>query len=354
MSTSLRAATYAERLLVVGGGGARGAWGGGFANSLRKKFNQPYRYVFGTSTGSLMAPLIVLDDFVTLKTAYTSVTQSSIFNVNPFNADGTLKGLNAAWRFITHKNTFGESDNLLTLIGKFLTPERYAQLIIKEPQVQFTVCSVNFTTGEVQYASSGESMSYKDMCSWIWASANEPLFMTFVGAPYLEGGAHVDGGVRANIPVVKALSYAMQHDIDEIDIIINKPIDPIINKNFQPDGILKNLERLIELWETEVRNSNIIIATLLAQLGETDPPEPGVEAITGETPAINLHFHYIPQNLFAKNQNELIFDQSTMTQLWEAGASGLEDATHKKDLKVYKKHAAKYIEEYPFPGKNYR
>jgi predicted acylesterase/phospholipase RssA len=342
-----------ERLLVVGGGGARGAWGGGFAHFLRKKVNQPYRYVFGTSTGSLMAPLVVMDDFKTLKTAYTSFTQSSIFNVNPFKPDGTLKGGNAAWRFLTHRDTFGESDNLLSLIGKFLTPERYAELLTRIPEVQFTVCSVNFTTGEVEYGSSGPTMSYKDMCNWIWASANEPLFMTFVGKPYLTGGAHVDGGVRANVPIVKALSYAMKQGIDEIDIIINKPIDPIVNKNFQPDGILKNLERLIELWETEVRNSNIIIATLLAQLGETDPPEPGAEEMTGETPSINLHFHYIPQKLFTQNQNELIFDETIMSHLWEAGESGLEDATHQKDLTVLKKHAAKYIRDYPFPGKNY-
>lgn len=343
-----------ERLLVVGGGGARGAWGGGFAHSLRQKYKQPYRYVFGTSTGSLMAPFIVMDDFDTLKTAYTSVTQSSIFNVNPFKTDGSLNGLNAAWRFLTHQDTFGESANLLSLIGKFLPLQRYAELVIKEPEVQFTVCSVNFTTGEVQYASSGPTTSYNDMCHWIWASANEPLFMTFVNEPYLKGGAHVDGGVRANVPVVKALSYAMQHGIEEIDIIINKPIDPIIDKKFQPDGILKNLERLIELWETEVRNSNIIIATLLAQLGESGPPAPGEETAAGETPAINLHFHYIPQKLFAQNQNELIFDESTMSQLWDAGEAALEDLTNRKDLKVFKKHASKYIRDYPFPGKNYQ
>jgi predicted acylesterase/phospholipase RssA len=341
-----------ERLLVVGGGGARGAWGGGFAHSLRKKFNQPYRYVFGTSTGSLMAPLIVLDDFDTLKTAYTSVTQSDIFNVNPFNDNGQLKGLNAALRFLLHKDTFGESKNLLTLIGKFLTPERYAELVTKMPEVQFTVCSVNFTTGEVQYVSSGGTTSYKDVCSWIWASANEPLFMTFVGKPYITEGEHVDGGVRANVPVVKAMSYAMQHGIDDIDIIVNKPRDPIVNKTFQPDGILKNLERLIELWETEVRNSNIMIAKLLAKLGETELP--GIETMTPDEPAMNLNFHFIPQNLFEDYQNELIFDQAKMTKFWGYGEAGMEDTTITPPIKVLRRHVANYIDGYPFPGKNYK
>jgi hypothetical protein len=73
---------YNDRLLVVGGGGARGAWGAGYAQYLTRK-NGPYKVAFGTSTGSLMIPMIILNDLTTLKTAYTSVTQKSIFNINP-------------------------------------------------------------------------------------------------------------------------------------------------------------------------------------------------------------------------------------------------------------------------------
>jgi len=342
----------AERLLVVGGGGARGAWGGGFARYLcEQEHHQPYRYVFGTSTGSLLAPLIVLNDFETLKEAYTSITQSSVFNINPFKSNGSLNGLNAAWRFLTQKDTFGESNNLLNLIKHFLTKELYEKITQSNPSVQFTVCSVNFTNGEVVYRSSDPQMKYEDICRWIWASANEPLFMTFVEMP---GGYFVDGGVRANVPVVKALSYAMTHEIDEIDIIVNKPIDPIVNKEFKPDGILKNLERLIELWETEVRNSNIMIAMLLAKLGETEPPVLGLEKVKTVEPSINLHFHYIPKDLFAEFPNELMVDKEKMLKLWERGEKGDEDKDHQKNLTVLNKHAALYIEDYPFPGKNYR
>src|SRR5690349_7601950 len=73
-----------ERLLVIGGGGARGAWSGGLAKYLTIQNGRPYRYVFGTSTGSLLAPMVVLNEFGTLKTAYTTVEQNDIFNVNPF------------------------------------------------------------------------------------------------------------------------------------------------------------------------------------------------------------------------------------------------------------------------------
>ena len=48
-------ATNAPRILVVGGGGALGAWGGGFVQHLVRDENggHPYDVVFGTSTGSL-------------------------------------------------------------------------------------------------------------------------------------------------------------------------------------------------------------------------------------------------------------------------------------------------------------
>jgi NTE family protein len=330
-----------ERLLVVGGGGARGAWGGGFAHCLRRRYGQPYRFVFGTSTGSLLAPLIVLDDFATLKEAYTSITQSSVFNVNPFDKKGNLNGLNAAWRLLTHKDSFGESDNLLTLIRQFLTPDRYQQITNKNPSVQFTVCCVNFKDGQVVYRNSGPEMKYEDICRWIWASANEPIFMSFVELP---GGFYVDGGVRANVPVVETLSYAMKLGISEIDIIVNKPIDPIVNKSFKPDGILKDLLRLIELWETEVRNSNIMIAKLLARLGETEPPPIGPGKEMPSEPAINLHFHYIPGDLFSQYQNELIVDKQKMLEFWQKGERCLEDGANQKNFTILHKHAARYVE----------
>src|ERR1700744_2503174 len=85
-----------ERILVCGGGGARGAWGAGYAkyldSTLRSKNAgfKGYNNVYGTSTGSLMAPLILLSDFGKLKTVYTTTNQKRIFNVNPFKLDGKI------------------------------------------------------------------------------------------------------------------------------------------------------------------------------------------------------------------------------------------------------------------------
>ena len=61
---------YNDRLLVISGGGSRGAWGAGFAKKLTQDFGV-YKVGFGTSTGSLMLPLIITNHFDKLKEAYT-------------------------------------------------------------------------------------------------------------------------------------------------------------------------------------------------------------------------------------------------------------------------------------------
>jgi len=315
-------ATDSSRLLVVGGGGARGAWGAGFAHYLERKNSCTYRYVFGTSTGSLMAPMIVLNDFETLKTAYTSVTQDSIFDVNPFDANGNLKTTRAVWRYARKKKTFGESNNLRHLIEKFLTEKRYEEIRSAKPEAEFTVCTINFKNGEVLYKRSGQISNWKEMCNWIWASANEPLFMTFVDEKYLAGGYYVDGGVRANVPVIDALEYALNHRVTNIDIIVNKPIDPILDKSYEPTRIFKNLKRVIELWETQVRDDNMVIASLLNELGRTSPTP---DTLTLKDPLFTLSFHFIPPQLYKDNFNELLFNQENMVKLWDAGEAGQED-----------------------------
>jgi NTE family protein len=324
-----RSSSNPERLLVVSGGGSRGAWGAGYANYLVKTHGKPYRYVIGTSTGSLMAPLIVLNDFVSLKQAYTTVTQKDLFNVNPFKPNGDLKTLNAIWRLITHKKTFGESNNMRNWISTFLTEERYQEIVTANPGRQITVCCLNFNTGEDVFQSSGKEMDRETMISWIWASANEPLFSTFVTKPWLAGGNYVDGGVRDTVPVVRALKYATDLGITDIDIIVNKPKDPITNKNFEPeDSIMGNLGRVIEIWKTKISLDNIKIAELLDKLGRVELHLSENSFDPNDDGPLNLTFHYMPQKLFEENANESVFDKRKMEDMWEKGERGDEDPPH--------------------------
>lgn len=270
-ATAAPSKPYNDRLLVVGGGGSRGAWGAGYAKRLTNQYG-PYRVVFGTSTGSLMAPLIVRNQFDTLRRAYTGVTQDSIFNLNPFNeATGGLRGFSALRRVFGGAQSFGDTKNLLKLIHRFMTYQNFQEIVKSEDSLAVFVSVVDFHSGRPSYPCSRQFLGknpqdsvekYKLFCKWIWASANEPLFM-----PYFEwkGGAYVDGGVRENVPLSAALDYAYNHpEIKHIDVIINKPLNPLHGLPFPKGerGVGKGLFRLIDLWNLEVRDNDVMLPLL--------------------------------------------------------------------------------------------
>lgn len=329
-------AAKAPRILVVGGGGARGAWGGGFVQHLVRDENggRPYDVVFGTSTGSLMAPFIALNDFATLKTAYTSVTQESIFDVNPFDEKtGKLRAFNAAWRAICGKESFGESHNLHQLIDRLVTDARYTA--IRTTGKEFTVCVLDMSSGQPLYKSSRDIASRPAMVNWIWASANEPLFMSYykVGAQVF-----VDGGVRENVPLAEAYRYACDHGARRIDVVVNKPFDPL-TKTFPKQDVLSGLLRLIDLWNLEVRDNDLLIPRLLSLAGVrglVSQRSQGTEAEKANLFFINIH--YFPPALYHKlydgeplAQKELLFDKTRMLEWWAAGDRGEKDTSVQTD-----------------------
>ncbi|QNF35302.1 patatin-like phospholipase family protein [Adhaeribacter swui] len=332
---------YNNRLLVVGGGGARGAWAAGFAKNLSTKYG-PYRTVYGTSTGSLMAPLIVLNHFDALKTAYTSVTQRSIFNVNPFNPKtGNIKALPAIFRLIIGKNTLGESKNLRKLINQFVSAEQYSSIRNSPEKLSFTVTVVDLTTGKTEYKSSQNITDSEQMKDWMWASANQPLFMSYY--PRKGKSVYVDGGVLEPVPLTEALRYALKDKtINDIDVIINQPITPLLDTVFEDRGVLKSLNRLVSVWLTEIRDNDTLISQLIALAVNNQITEQMLMALNKNnlvTPAlpdsddINIHLHYFPPNLYTpENQKELLFDKQRMLQMWQAGESGQEDPNPKFNI----------------------
>ena len=104
-----------KRALVISGGGSKGAFGGGIAEYLIRECNFNYDIFVGTSTGSLLVPLLSIDEIEKIRAIYTTVTQDSIFSSNPFivykdkgvyktriNHFGIIK------MFLKGKKTFGE------------------------------------------------------------------------------------------------------------------------------------------------------------------------------------------------------------------------------------------------------
>ena len=100
------------RALVISGGGSKGAFAGGVAQHLIQEQKRRYDLFLGTSTGSLLIPHLAAGNIQKVYDIYTSVTQRTIFSVNPFvvkKKDGreyvTINYLNTVWQFIRQRRT---------------------------------------------------------------------------------------------------------------------------------------------------------------------------------------------------------------------------------------------------------
>jgi NTE family protein len=205
------------RALVISGGGAKGAFAGGVAESLIRDFGREYDFFAGSSTGALLAPLLAAGDIDGAKNVYTNVSQDDIFSTCPFvirkrkgfyktriNHLGVLK------MFLKGKKTFGESYALRDLIIRTFTRDHYEMLLSSEKKV--TVAVSNFTYNVVEHKYLKDN-SYEDFCEWIWISSNFVPFMSLVKKG---GQEYADGGFGNFIPLEEAIDAGEK----EIDVIV--------------------------------------------------------------------------------------------------------------------------------------
>jgi predicted acylesterase/phospholipase RssA len=172
------------RALVISGGGSKGAFAGGVAHHLIEEAGRKYDLYLGTSTGSLLVTHLAAGALEEIKHAFTNVNQTSIFSNNPFivKQKGKINRIkinhfNVLKNFLKGKKTFGESQNLRTLIGQQITPSLFKS--VKKQHREVIICVSNFTLNEIEYKALSEC-SYSDFLDWIWISCNYVPFMSLV------------------------------------------------------------------------------------------------------------------------------------------------------------------------------
>jgi predicted patatin/cPLA2 family phospholipase len=284
-----------KKALVISGGGSKGAFAGGVAQYLMKKENRDYDLFLGTSTGSLMVSHLALGMLDDLKKLYTNVSQETIFSNNPFNIKivagekvVSINHFNTFWNLLNGRKTFGESNNLRSLIKNNITKKMYEEIRKSNKEIVVTVS--NLTANQIEYKSSNDC-TYEDFCDWIWGSCNYVPFMSLLEKNHCQ---YADGGFGSLVPIREAILRGAT----EIDAIILETevtqINRVPSKN--PFSLLFDV---FDFMLTHVERHNITIGKLAAN-----------------NKKVKLNLYYTPTVL---TTNSLVFDEVLMRKWWKSG-----------------------------------
>jgi len=283
------------RALVISGGGSKGAFAGGISEYLLRDCKREYDIFVGTSTGSLLVPLLSIGEIDKLKSIYTSVNQKDVFSISPFiikkrkgEFEMRMNHFNILKMFLKGKKTFGESKNLKKLICEIITPNDFEKMKQNRSEVVVTVS--NMSLNQVEYKRLKE-YSYEDYCDWIWASANMVPFMSLLEK---DGFDYADGGLGNIVPIAEAI----RRGACEVDVIVLKTQKP----NFKKKAIKNAFElttRVFDFMMNQIIADDIVIGKLQSKSSQ-----------------VNLNFYHPPELL---TKNALIFDPVMMKRWWQMG-----------------------------------
>lgn len=284
------------KALVISGGGSKGAFAGGIADYLIRELGNEYDLFLGTSTGSLLLPLLSVGKVEEIKKVFTTVTQDDIFSSNPFkyykDKNGGFKTkmnhLNIIKMFLKKRKTLGESENLRSLVRRSFSLVDFAKLNKGNKKVVVTVA--NLSRNIIEYKHSNKC-HYLDFCDWVWTSSNLVPFMSLFNK---NGCDYADGGFGIFIPIRKAIEMGAT-EIDAIILRTQERSSNIISSKNVLDLFLNSFSFMIN----QIAIDNIDIANY-----------------AGKNKRVKINYYYIPNEL---TNNLLIFDPVQMSKWWEEG-----------------------------------
>lgn len=294
------------KALVISGGGSKGAFAGGIAQYLIEEKQQKYDVFVGSSTGSLLVPLLASNNVLKAKKVYTEIKNSDIFSLSPYKLKKRrgiefirMHHLNVLRSFLRGNKTFGSSKNLRKTIEQNFSKTDFD--FIRQKKIDVVVTVSNLSTQELEYKSIHD-YSYSDFCDWIWASANFVPFMSLMIKNNMEYG---DGGFGNNIPVQAAIDAGAT----EVDVIILDPINRLTNKIKSTNAFDLTFKLLDYLLEQN-NQSKLEISKLKAQYKK-----------------VKINRFHTPTQL---TENSLIFNQKKMKKWWAEGYQFAEKQGPKK------------------------
>lgn len=234
-----------QNIAIISGGGS---WGAYTVGRLYKEAKD-YDVIVGCSTGSLMAPMVALNDYDRLKEAYTSITAKDIFSYNPMTKKGKVHILRVLWRIITLKMTIGDTKALKDTIKKFFTLEDFNRLKSSPKEVYITLTNLSSRINRTVYKRL-KDCEYEQFVEYMWASASIPMMGSLVT---MDGNIYCDGGTTEAVPM--KFVYDNFNDY-KIDCFIHRP-PRTVGYYKQPRNIFALVVRLLDIQRAEINDNNI-------------------------------------------------------------------------------------------------
>lgn len=229
---------------VISGGGS---WGSGTVGDL--VVNQPqYDFCIGTSTGCLIAPFVILQDWDTLRIAYTTISQREVFDVNPFTKTGNLNIFKAIFRVLRGKKSLGENQTLLKTIRKFFTEDKFNLIKKTGKQLYVVVCNYSYLEKRKEFISIYDC-DYDRFTRYMHASCSVPVVCSI---QEIDGMEYVDGGVTEGIP----LAYALMRGCSKVDVYIHDTIVTEIQKKESIKNVFHNFMRTFNWMREEIKSDD--------------------------------------------------------------------------------------------------
>lgn len=248
----------AKKALVISGGGSKGAFAVGAVDYLISELKMDFDIVAGTSTGSLISPMVIANQITQLVETYTSVRTSDIITPLPLTQ-----------AFTSGSSIFDVTplENTIASIMNDSTAQR-----VLNSNKQLFIAAGCLQTGMLAYFQSGPPGKSHDgipmfkinspqmLRKAMLASSDQPVLMPPVEA--IPGAVplrqYVDGGTRAIAPT----EIAIVNGAEELYTIILNPAE------YKPDdvpydSIVKILLRTIDLFTAQISQDNIHNAQII-------------------------------------------------------------------------------------------
>ncbi len=286
------------KALVISGGGCKGAFAGGVAEYLINVKKKNYDIFVGSSTGSLLIPLLSIGKVDKIKNSFCSVTQKDVYSTSPFiitkNEDGSVKSssinhFNTVKMFLKRKKTFGEHFALRKTIERTISEADYE--IIQKSGKKVVIAVSNISNSKVEYKYVYD-YSYLDFLDWMWASSS---FIPFMSLVEKNGFQYADGGFGNYLPIEEAIDLGAK----EIDVIVLNP------RRKSQSGIKVNnafdlLLKTMLFMQKQIAYNDILIGHL--------------ESIYNKD--VKVNFIFSPREL---TEHSFYFNPKQMTAWWKEG-----------------------------------